>query len=134
VQQTEGWLPYDLRVDLVPTSERPVRGQEQKWFLLRFHGRRRVNLETEHPNFSDWRWAGGARSESTTSYPFKRRSYTAVVNAFADPFRETPDNTARERSTFARLRSGYGPMVHDRNDWALMAGTLSVVPFLRIAT
>ena len=33
------------------------RGQEQKWFLMRFKGNdSEINLKTRHPEFLDWKW------------------------------------------------------------------------------
>ena len=85
--QTEGWLPYDLPIELVPNIWKGrFRGQEQKWFLLRFHGSDdEINLDTEHPEFSDWRWLP-VRELVDNIVPFKREVYTAVVNAFVSHF------------------------------------------------
>ena len=87
VAQTEGWLPYDLPIELVPNIWKGrFRGQEQKWFLLRFHGSDdEINLDTEHPEFSDWRWLP-VRELVDNIVPFKREVYTAVVNAFVEHF------------------------------------------------
>jgi putative (di)nucleoside polyphosphate hydrolase len=82
--ETEDWLPYDLPHDLVPRIWKGrYRGQEQKWFLLRFTGSDRdVNIETEHPEFSRWRWM--APSDLVDNIvPFKRDVYTRVLDAFA---------------------------------------------------
>ena len=56
--ETEGWIPYDIPHDLVPNIwGGKYRGQEQKWFLLRFHGRDdQIDIATEHPEFSKWKW------------------------------------------------------------------------------
>ena len=53
VTETDGWLPYDLPHDIVPKIWKgKYRGQEQKWFLLRFTGRDdQVNIQTEHPEW-----------------------------------------------------------------------------------
>ena len=57
VAVSDGWIPYDLPHNLVPKLWKGrYRGQEQKWFLLRFHGSdNQVNIQTEHPEFSKWR-------------------------------------------------------------------------------
>lgn len=83
VTQTDGWLPYDLPHDLVPRIWKGrFRGQEQKWFLLRFHGSDdEINLETEHPEFSHWRWLP-VEELVANIVPFKREVYEAVVTAF----------------------------------------------------
>lgn len=83
VAQTEDWLPYDLPIDLVPNIWKGrFRGQEQKWFLLRFHGADdEINLDTEHPEFSEWRWLP-LDDLVANIVPFKRSVYQRVVEAF----------------------------------------------------
>ena len=83
VAQTDGWLPYELPHDLVPKIWKGrFRGQQQKWFLLRFHGRDDdINLETDHPEFSAWRWLP-VDDLVDNIVPFKRDVYEAVVAAF----------------------------------------------------
>ncbi|THD76624.1 RNA pyrophosphohydrolase [Thalassobius vesicularis] len=85
VAETDGWLPYDLPHDLVPRIWKGrYRGQEQKWYLLRFTGADAdVNIQTSHPEFSEWRWL--APSDLVDNIvPFKREVYERVLNAFAD--------------------------------------------------
>ena len=80
VGETSGWVPYDLPHDLVPKLWKGrYRGQEQKWFLMRFHGTDAdVNIQTEHPEFSEWRWL--PTSELIDNIvPFKRSVYEAVL-------------------------------------------------------
>ena len=83
IAQTDGWLPYELPHDLVPKIWKGrFRGQQQKWFLLRFHGRDDdINLETDHPEFSAWRWLP-VDDLVDNIVPFKRDVYEAVVAAF----------------------------------------------------
>lgn len=85
VSETDHWLPYELPFDLVPKLWKGrFRGQEQKWFLMRFHGSDHdVNIQTEHPEFSKWRWLPAADLVDNI-VPFKRDVYTAVLDAFAD--------------------------------------------------
>ncbi|NDW46635.1 RNA pyrophosphohydrolase [Ruegeria sp. PrR005] len=84
VAETEGWLPYDLPHDLVPRIWKGrYRGQEQKWYLFRFLGRDdQIDLETDHPEFSRWKWQDPARLVAEI-VPFKRDVYERVVAAFA---------------------------------------------------
>lgn len=85
VAQTDGWLPYDLPHDIVPNIWKGrFRGQEQKWFLMKFHGRDdQVNIKTAHPEFSRWQWM--APNELVNKIvPFKRDVYAAVLREFAD--------------------------------------------------
>jgi len=83
--ETADWLPYDLPHDLVPNIWKGrFRGQEQKWFLLRFQGRDdQVNIQTAEPEFSEWRWLeAGAMLEGIV--PFKREVYARVLEEFGD--------------------------------------------------
>jgi putative (di)nucleoside polyphosphate hydrolase len=82
--ETAGWLPYDLPHDLVPKIWKGrFRGQEQKWFLMRFHGENSdVNIATEHPEFSEWRWLAADQLVDNI-VPFKRAVYASVLAEFA---------------------------------------------------
>ncbi len=85
VAQTKGWLPYELPHDLVPKIWKGrFRGQEQKWFLMRFNGTDdQVNIETDHPEFSEWRWLPVDELVAGI-VPFKRAVYEAVVDEFEE--------------------------------------------------
>lgn len=84
--ETEGWLPYDLPTDLVPRIWKGrYRGQEQKWFLLRFHGSDDdIDIDTDTPEFSEWRWVDPDTLLGNI-VPFKRDVYKKVIEAFG-PF------------------------------------------------
>ena len=83
--ETDQWLPYELPHDLVPKLWKGrYRGQEQKWFLMRFQGRDSdVNIATEHAEFSSWKWLPPAQLIGCI-VPFKREVYTGVLAAFGD--------------------------------------------------
>lgn len=83
--ETKGWIPYDLPHDLVPELWKGrFKGQEQKWFLVRFEGRDEdVNIETEHPEFSAWKWIEPAQVVDVI-VPFKRDVYAAVLAEFRE--------------------------------------------------
>lgn len=83
--ETAGWVPYDLPHDLVPKLWKGrFRGQEQKWFLLRFHGTDAdVNIQTDHAEFSEWRWLPVAELLDNI-VPFKRHVYQAVLSEFEE--------------------------------------------------
>ncbi|MEX0281106.1 MAG: RNA pyrophosphohydrolase [Arenibacterium sp.] len=85
IAESEGWLPYDLPHDLVPRIWKGrYRGQEQKWFLMRFRGEESdVNIETEQPEFSAWRWLPSNQLVANI-VPFKREVYAQVLEEFAD--------------------------------------------------
>ncbi len=86
VAETDDWLPYDLPHDIVPNIWKGrFRGQEQKWFLMRFDGRDdQVRIDTETPEFSAWQWLPADRLVASI-VPFKRAVYEQVLEAFADP-------------------------------------------------
>ncbi|WP_417718470.1 RNA pyrophosphohydrolase [Salipiger sp.] len=81
--ESAGWFPYDLPHHIVPHIWKgKYRGQEQKWFLMRFHGTDdQVNIRTKHPEFSSWRWLS-PRKVVTQIVPFKRAVYEAVLLEF----------------------------------------------------
>lgn len=85
IAETQGWVPYELPHDLVPKLWKgKYRGQEQKWFLMRFEGSDDlVNIETEHQEFSAWKWMPvGELLDSIV--PFKRGVYEVVLSEFAE--------------------------------------------------
>ena len=81
--ESKRWLPYDLPHDLVPRIWKGrYRGQEQKWFLMRFRGRdEQVNIATEHPEFTAWRWLAPDALVANI-VPFKRGVYVQVLKEF----------------------------------------------------
>jgi putative (di)nucleoside polyphosphate hydrolase len=78
--QTAQPIPYDLPSELVGKFwGGRYRGQAQTWVLMRFLGTdAQVNIATEHPEFSGWRW-----SEPGELVPnivaFKRDVYRRVI-------------------------------------------------------
>jgi putative (di)nucleoside polyphosphate hydrolase len=82
--ETAGWVRYDLPPDLLgKVWKGRYRGQEQKWFLLRFHGTdAEIDIAATHPEFSRWRWLA-ADDLLARIVPFKRRVYAEVLAEFA---------------------------------------------------
>ena len=83
--ETAGWIPYDLPHDIVPRIWKGrFKGQEQKWFLLRFHGTdEQVRIDADdHQEFSEWRWLPPGDLVANI-VPFKREVYARVVEEFA---------------------------------------------------
>ena len=76
-------FPYDLPHHIVPTIWKGrYRGQEQKWFLFRFHGADTdINIETEHPEFTRWKWMP-KEDLVANIVPFKRAVYEEVLAEF----------------------------------------------------
>jgi len=83
--ETPGWLSYDLPHEIVPRIWKGrYKGQEQKWVLARFLGEDGdVNIATEHPEFSEWRWLPPEDLVGQI-VPFKRAVYARVLEAFGD--------------------------------------------------
>jgi putative (di)nucleoside polyphosphate hydrolase len=83
VAETAGWVPYELPHDLVPQLWKGrYRGQEQKWFLMQFHGTDAdVNIETTHQEFAAWKWLA-VEDLVPAIVPFKRSVYEAVLAEF----------------------------------------------------
>ena len=83
IAQTREEVLYDLPDELMGRIwGGKYRGQRQKWFLYRFLGRdEQINIATDHPEFSRWRWIG-ADEMLATIVPFKRAVYDEVVHAF----------------------------------------------------
>jgi putative (di)nucleoside polyphosphate hydrolase len=83
VAESDGWLAYDLPHDVVPEFwGGKYRGQEQKWYLLRFIGSDgQINIETDHPEFSAWCWQPVDQLVEKI-VPFKREVYARVVEEF----------------------------------------------------
>jgi len=76
------WLRYDLPPGLADKVWKGrFRGQEQKWFLMRFRGEdSAINLETDHPEFSDWQWVD-LKDLPDLIVPFKRPLYEQIIAA-----------------------------------------------------
>jgi putative (di)nucleoside polyphosphate hydrolase len=83
IAESKHWLTYDLPADLIPKIwNGRFRGQTQKWFLLRFTGKDSdIDIETEHPEFLDWKWAKVAELPRFI-VEFKRKLYEDLVAEF----------------------------------------------------
>ena len=83
--QTSDWIRYDLPDHLLgKVWKGKYRGQEQKWFLLRFHGQDSdIDIARHHKEFARWRWST-ADEVLNHIVPFKRHVYEQVIAAFRD--------------------------------------------------
>lgn len=81
--ETLDWVTYELPHEIVPKMwGGKYRGQKQKWVLMRFNGTDdQVDIATEHPEFSEWRWLP-ADELLDTIVPFKRAVYESVLSEF----------------------------------------------------
>ena len=80
----ELWEETGVTADLVPNIwGGRYRGQEQKWFLMRFHGSDdQINIATKHPEFSAWKWLP-KEDLVANIVPFKRSVYKQVLAEFS---------------------------------------------------
>ena len=81
--ESRDWYRYDLPAELhTRLWGGKYRGQQQKWFLMRFTGADRdIDLATEHPEFCDWKWVAPATLPELI-VPFKRPLYIALLDEF----------------------------------------------------
>jgi putative (di)nucleoside polyphosphate hydrolase len=91
--ESADWYRYDLPADLVPKIWKGrYRGQEQKWYALRFNGTDTdINIATEHPEFCEWKWVA-IDTLPDLIVPFKRTLYTALVAEFRCLRNPLPEN------------------------------------------
>ena len=81
--ESADWYRYDLPDALIPVVWKGAyRGQEQKWFALRFTGEDSdINIATEHPEFLEWKWIPIEQLPEVI-VPFKRSLYEDLVKEF----------------------------------------------------
>ncbi|MBF0326377.1 MAG: RNA pyrophosphohydrolase [Alphaproteobacteria bacterium] len=84
IAESRDWISYDLPPDLADKVWKGrFRGQKQKWYALKFLGADSdIDIDTEHPEFSEWRWMKLAEVPALI-VPFKRSLYDQVVAEFA---------------------------------------------------
>jgi putative (di)nucleoside polyphosphate hydrolase len=81
--ESQSWLRYDLPSELLDSVRHGGwRGQRQKWFVMRFTGTDGdINLATEHPEFSAWRWVP-VEALPDLIVSFKRQVYLDLLAEF----------------------------------------------------
>ena len=81
IKELDGTTTYELPENLLGIIWKgKYRGQEQKWFLMRFKGNENeINLKTKHPEFLDWQWI---KLDKITKYVvnFKLDTYEIIKN------------------------------------------------------
>jgi putative (di)nucleoside polyphosphate hydrolase len=82
--ESREWLRYELPPELHGQAwGGRYRGQEQKWFALRFLGADSdIDLAAHEPEFDAWQWLPPAVLPRLI-VPFKRALYEAVLREFA---------------------------------------------------
>ncbi len=80
IASLEPWFYYDFP-DAIKQRlwDGRYRGQQQKWFGLRFLGNdQEINIHTHHPEFCAWRWADISEI-AELAVPFKKNLYTEII-------------------------------------------------------
>lgn len=80
IGQTNNWVYYDLPAHLLGKAwGGKYCGQKQQWFLMKLIGSEAmIDLDTEHPEFSRWKWSN--RIDLVNEIvPFKKSVYEQVV-------------------------------------------------------
>ena len=79
VAESKAWLHYDLPPQLRKRWNDRWRGQQQKWFVMRFRGTDAdINIATEHPEFSAWKWIA-VEDLPNLIISFKRQIYLDLL-------------------------------------------------------
>tara|TARA_R110002096_G_scaffold91303_10_gene206626 strand:+ start:529 stop:951 length:423 start_codon:yes stop_codon:yes gene_type:complete len=80
IRQTNSWVYYDLPEHLLGKAwGGKYRGQKQHWFLMQLDGNEAlINLKTEHPEFSNWKWSNPTDLVNEI-VPFKKSVYEQVL-------------------------------------------------------
>ena len=74
------WISYDFP-DKIAKKMNPYKGQTQRYFLLKLKKSAVINLETEHPEFSDYKFVSVEDVLNLTAH-FKKPVYESVINYF----------------------------------------------------
>jgi putative (di)nucleoside polyphosphate hydrolase len=58
VKELDGLISYELPINLLGVIwEGKYRGQEQKWFVMKFLGQdSEIDINTKNPEFCEWKW------------------------------------------------------------------------------
>jgi putative (di)nucleoside polyphosphate hydrolase len=58
IKELDGLISYDLPENLLGVVWKgKYKGQEQKWFVMRFLGHdSEINIKTKNPEFCEWKW------------------------------------------------------------------------------
>ena len=84
IAESEAWFRYDFPPGALVRHDRPgLRGQRQKWVIMRFTGADRdIDLNaTGEPEFDAWRWIA-VRELPETIVSFKRHVYIDLLKEF----------------------------------------------------
>ena len=84
IAEHDEWLTYDLPDELYgKVWKGRYGGQTMRWFVMRYNGKDQdINIDTDHPEFSTWRWASMSELPDII-IPFKRKIYQTLADHYA---------------------------------------------------
>jgi len=74
------WISYDFP-SKVAEKMKPYKGQTQRYFLMKLGKNANINLDTEHPEFCDYKYINVKEIFNHTAH-FKKPVYETVINYF----------------------------------------------------
>jgi len=74
------WISYDFPPKIANKME-PWIGQKQKYFLVKLKKSAKININTKHPEFNDYKFVD-VDEALATSASFKKDVYETVINYF----------------------------------------------------
>lgn len=76
------WISYDFP-ERIAKKMKPYKGQTQRYFLLKLHENAKINLDTKHPEFMDYKFIDVENILEHTAH-FKKPVYETVINYFKE--------------------------------------------------
>jgi len=74
------WISYDFPPKIAKNMK-PYKGQKQRYFLLKLKKKAKINLDTKHPEFSDFKFVK-LDEVLSLSASFKKDVYKKVIKYF----------------------------------------------------
>jgi putative (di)nucleoside polyphosphate hydrolase len=76
------WISYDFPAH-VAKKMKPFSGQRQRYYLVKLSKEAKINIATEHPEFSDYKFVDIKELSKFTAH-FKKPVYEKVINYFKE--------------------------------------------------
>ena len=74
------WISYDFP-EKIAKKMQPYKGQTQRYFLMKLNKNAKIKLDTEHPEFCDYKYVSVKDVLDHTAH-FKKPVYETVINYF----------------------------------------------------
>ncbi len=76
------WITYDFPKKIAKKMK-PYKGQKQRYFLIRLKKKAKINIQTKHPEFNDYKFVNVKKVLNYTSH-FKKPVYEKVLSYFKE--------------------------------------------------